>query len=255
MVIFFVPCQVLLQLCGIVDILQALPVVRMHSQHLEAAINAFFESCETANWQSKFHSKFHWLTHMPKEMEVMGGFLPSCFTQERKHKSTKRYATAMQNLRSYDRTILEEIVAQDIYQMKEHIYCTEARLSKKCECNKRVLSFLQSVFGETLGQCYCCCSAFLSPAGSCNRGDFVLLHDEANLQAAEVISHFEVDGSLWSLVQLLTLQGYNPQTCAAKWSTAGQVLFYPTRHIKCATTWSHAKGQTIVTLVPLSFRP
>jgi hypothetical protein len=90
--------QVMLELCSIVDILLALPVAKIKSHHVEEAINTFFVACEQADWQDVFHSKFHWLTRMPREMVLMGGFLPSCFTQERKHKTTKKYATVMQIL-------------------------------------------------------------------------------------------------------------------------------------------------------------
>ena len=80
---------------------------------------------------------------MPKEMAVMGGFLPSCFTQERKHKTVKKYATAIQNLKHYNRSILEEIAVQDLYDLQEQDFSSAARLANKGACSKKVLAFLQ----------------------------------------------------------------------------------------------------------------
>jgi hypothetical protein len=158
--------QVMLELCSIVDILLALPVAKIKSHHVEEAINTFFVACEQADWQDVFHSKFHWLTRMPREMVLMGGFLPSCFTQERKHKTTKKYATGMQNLKHYNKSILEEIAVQDVYDLEHHDFSTEARLASKCACSKKVMAFLQAIFTDAGHHtCHCCSKVFLSPAG------------------------------------------------------------------------------------------
>lgn len=248
--------QVMLELCSIVDILLALPIVKMNCSHLEEAINRFFGACEQAEWQDVFHSKFHWLTHMPKEMVVMGGFLPSCFTQERKHKTTKRYATGMQNLKHYNKSILEEIAVQDLYDLEHHDFSTEARLASKCACSKKVMAFLQTMFTDASPHnCYCCSKVFLSPAGCCNRGDIVLVQDDSALVAGEVISNFELSGVAWTLLQRLTLDSYNKDKAAAKWSKKdGQVMFYAAEQVKCATMWSAGRDESIVTLIPLHLR-
>ena len=246
----------ILDLCSIVDILLSLPIVKIQCQHLEAAINTFFDACEHAGWQSIFHSKFHWLTHMPREMAIMGGFLPSCFTQERKHKTVKKYATSIQNLKHYNRSILEEIAVQDLYDLQGHDFSNAARLANKGGCSKKVLSFLQDAFPDVNGnQCFCCSKAMLAPAGSCSRGDFVLVKDAAKLVAGEVVSHFEVCGTTWTLLQKMSLASYSEQSVSAKWSKAEDaVVLFATEHIQCATTWSHGKDCTIVTIIPLPLR-
>lgn len=250
------PSQVVLDLCSIVDILLSLPAVKMQCQHLEAAINTFFDACEDAGWQSIFHSKFHWLTHLPKEMVTMGGFLPSCFTQERKHKTVKKYATSIQNLKHYNRSILEEIAVQDLYDLQEHDFSNAARLANKGGCSKKVLAFLQEVFPNVKGdQCFCCSKAMLSPAGSCSRGDIVLVQDASMLVAGEVMSNFEVCGTTWTLLQKMALANYSEQSASAKWSKAEDaVVLFATEQVKCPTTWSHGKGGTILTIIPLPWR-
>ena len=114
------------------DRLQALPIVKLDPSDLHRAITKFYAAREAA-----VHSKFHWLSHMPTEMACVGGILPSCFAHERKHKTTKRYATNIQNLKVYNRSILEEIAAQDLRDMREHNYCDLPWLQHKCACSKR----------------------------------------------------------------------------------------------------------------------
>ena len=248
--------QVVVDLCSIVDILLSLPIVKIQSQHLEAAINTFFDACGHAGWQSIFHSKFHWLTHMPKEMVEMGGFLPSCFTQERKHKTVKKYATSIQNLKHYNRSILEEIAVQDLYDLQEQDFSNAARLANKGACSKKVLAFLQGAFPDVNGdQCYCCSKAKLSPAGSCSRGDMVLVQDASKLVAGEVMSNFEVCGTTWTLLQKMSLANYSEEKASAKWSRAEEaVVLIATENIQCAATWSNGKDDTIVTIIPLPLR-
>lgn len=238
------------------DILLALPILRVSPDHLRAAIDTFFQSCEDAGWAGIFHAKFHWLCHLPQEMQAMGGFLPSCFTQERKHKTTKKYATGMQNLRYYNRSILEEIAVQDLYELQHHDFSSAARLVNKGACSKKLLTFLASVFQEVEPeQCFCCSKAFLSPAGSCGRGDIVLLTEGANLLAAEVLCHFEICGSLWTLVDKTNLDTYSESSVSAKWQKAdGHKMFVQTEMVKCAVMWSGAKGNSIVTIIPLHLR-
>lgn len=170
--------QVMLELCAIVDILLALPILKISSEALRAAIDKFFQACEDAGWSGIYHAKFHWLCHMPQETQLMGGFLPSGFTQERKHKTTKRYAAGMQSLKHHNRSILEVIAVQDLYDLQQHDFSSAARLVNKGACSKKVLTLLVSVFKEVAAQeCFCCSKAFLSPAGSCGSGDIVLVAD------------------------------------------------------------------------------
>ena len=65
-----------------------------------------------------FHSKFHWLVHVPAHLANLG-CLPSCFTHERKHKTVKRFLQALCNTSSYERTGLQEVVAQDLFDLKK----------------------------------------------------------------------------------------------------------------------------------------
>lgn len=71
----------------------------------------------------------------------MGGFLPSCFTQERKHKTVKKYATSIQNLKHYNRSILEEIAVQDLYDLQEQDFPMLPGLQTKVHAAKRFWPF------------------------------------------------------------------------------------------------------------------
>ena len=247
----------MLSLCSIVELLQALPIVKLDPSDLHRAITKFYAACEAAGWESIFHSKFHWLSHMPTEMAHLGGILPSCFAHERKHKTTKRYATNIQNLKVYNGSILEEIAVQDLHDMREHNYCGLPRLQHKCACSKRAWQFIQATFGNDVDSstCFACSKALLFPAGTCSAGDIVLLQGGSSLQAAEVYHHFEVAGIVWSLLDSLTLVEYTPTTCSAKWSRNGPLVLWMTEMVRFAATWSQGKDNTVVTLIPLPLRP
>ena len=140
--------------------------------------------------------------------------------------------------------------------LQEQDFSNAARLANKGACSKKVLAFIQGAFPDVNGdQCYCCSKAMLSPAGSCSRGDIVLVQDASRLVAAEVMSHFEVCDTTWTLLQKMFLANYSEEKTAAKWSKAEEaVVLIATENFQCATTWSDGKNGTIVTIIPLPLR-
>ena len=89
---------------------------------------------------------------------------------------------------------------------------------------------------------------------------FCVLHlleaDGLSLKAAEVLCHFDICGNLWTFVDTFNLDTYSESSVSAKWQKADdQKVFVPTGMVKCAAMWSAAKGNCIVTIIPLHLRP
>ena len=83
----------------------------------------------------------------------------------------------------------------------------------------------------------------------------MLVQDGSTLVAGEVISNFELAGVVWTLLQRFTLESYSKDKASAKWSKKyGQVMFYATESVKCATMWSAGRDESVVTLLPLHLR-
>ena len=83
----------------------------------------------------------------------------------------------------------------------------------------------------------------------------MLVQDDSPLVAGEVTTNFELSGVVWTLLQRFTLESYSTDKASAKWSKKdGQVIFYATESVKCATMWSAGRDESIVTLIPTHLR-
>ena len=74
---------------------------------------AAFWNCVAAGWQDEFHSKYHWLVHLPKHL-ARSGFLPSCRVHERKHRVVKRYANDVANTVAYEKSAFGEVLCHNL---------------------------------------------------------------------------------------------------------------------------------------------
>ena len=60
--------------------------------------------------------KFHWQLRYPSELERFGK-LCSCFCMERKHKICKRFGATVQNTFAFEKSMVEEMVAQEVHDL------------------------------------------------------------------------------------------------------------------------------------------
>jgi hypothetical protein len=79
-----------LAMSDMIDMLQKIPLGQVTSDMLRASINKFIDHCVSSGWATWLHPKFHWLVHLPNQLDRFG-CLPSCWVHERKHKMVKRY--------------------------------------------------------------------------------------------------------------------------------------------------------------------
>ena len=82
------------------------------------SVDQFFQALVAAEWVAYFHSKFHWLVHFAGHLSKLG-CLPSCFCHERKHRTVKRFLQAVTNTAAYEKSVLQETVAQDLFDIRK----------------------------------------------------------------------------------------------------------------------------------------
>ena len=165
-------CNVFIELGNLLDILQAIPICSITPAHLQTAVEAFFDAVETAHWVDSFHSKFHWLVHLPAELEYLK-CLPSCFCLERKHKAVKKFAQATSNLKNYEAGVLMDVVAQELYDLKERpgIFLGAIALEHHGLPTKYFKELISKYVSFT--ECFTCSTLLLQPAGKACKGDFI----------------------------------------------------------------------------------
>ena len=125
------------------------------------------------------------------------------------------------NTTSLEKGVLQEVVAQDLFESKQHdIFSTAARLEKQSRASKQLISFLSKHMSfET---CFTSASLLLHPVGKVCKGDFALYKDGSHsLKAGEVWFHCELDGQLWTMMSTFVLKDYVATTCSALWAKSG----------------------------------
>ena len=247
-------CHVILALVELVELLQAIPVLPVTPSAVEKAVSTFYRAVRLAQWESIVHAKFHWLQHLSLELSRFHS-LPNCWVHERKHKGTKAISEYIFNTTTYEQSILEEVVAGDLHSLQApDLFSGKARLEKMQKATKKTREILAQVM--SFQAVFKCSKAFLEPVGNCSSGDVVMLTSEfGRLEAGRVQMHFEVDGQVLTLISTLQLSSYCPETCSALWQADNNYVMISTTAIKGAMVWAQRANNTLVTLVPLPFRP
>ena len=83
-------CCAYFALVDILNLIQLVPLGIITGQVLDRSIQDFINLCIKAGWKPFMHTKFHWSLHFGQHL-CKHKMLPSCFVQERKHKTIKRH--------------------------------------------------------------------------------------------------------------------------------------------------------------------
>ena len=244
----------LLEVSNLLDLLQIIPVRTVMPAQLLAAVEKLFTCLKDAAWESSFHAKFHKLLHFSQHLQRLH-CLPSCFTRERKHKAVKKYMQAILNTSSYEVSVLQEVVAQDLFEAKaEGVFSTKVRLEHKSKASKKFLAYVERHFA--FESCFVCSTLSLHPAGKACKQDIVLYQsDSAALAAGEVWLHTQIDEKVLILMSPLALESYTSASCSALWSKTSETMLLSSDFILGPVTWKQDEGNQIVTLIPMQFRP
>ena len=247
-------CIVFVELSNLLDMLQSIPLGKITPKQIADSVDQFFQALVAAEWVAYFHSKFHWLVHFAGHLSKLG-CLPSCFCHERKHRTVKRFLQAVTNTAAYEKSVLQETVAQDLFDIrKEGIFASHCSLQNKGAASKQFTAFLSEHIAFEL--CYTCATLLLHPTGKVSKTDFALYKDSNGmLGCGEVWLHCEVDGRLWTLLSVWKLESYCSNTCSAIWTKTESNMLLDSQNILCPLTWQKHGPQKIVTLIPMPFRP
>ena len=247
-------CEALLLVADLVDLLLAASQGRMvEPERILIKVKALLNLCEHSGFKQLMHSKFHWMVHYHQELKRFKTLL-TCWVHERKHKLVKCYGAAVFALQHFEKSVISEILAHDLELLKQDgIFDTHVRLANPHPATKNMMAFLRQFLEDyDLQSAYSCVSLCLSPAGSCSRGDFVLL---AQCEAGEVLNHFEVRGACLTLLTLYNRVSYDSSTFAATWRKAARpVVLVNSTEVKVALQFRRLSNDEVKSLMPFGHR-
>ena len=227
---------------------------------LREAADQCISSMFAAGWEKHITRKMHWLLHFGDHYEKHKK-LPGTFCMERKHKAISRYATSIMNVRSYERSLYEEVVAHELFLLQEvqHFDMGMSLLNPR-PASRKLLNVVKEALqlpGLDAGACLSAASMKLQNGGMASKGDVCFLvptNPQLAWGCGEIWAHLSVQGKLWSVVSEWSLLQYNPESHSALWQEQEQPIFVEASDIIAAVVYSKAR-HGVRTLVPYHLRP
>ena len=105
-------------LCDVVDMIQAIAHGIIQPKDLQETIDRFLHLCVEVGWDEYFIKKFHWLLHMPDHLRRFG-FIPWCFTLERKHRLVKRFARSTIKAMQLSRSTYRDVINHELAKLRD----------------------------------------------------------------------------------------------------------------------------------------
>jgi hypothetical protein len=248
-----------LAMADVLDMLQAVPLLKVTPKDLRAVISTFLQSCVKAGWRDYTHPKFHRLVHFPTHLEKFG-MLPTCFVHERKHRVAKRYSNQIQNTAVFEKSVLSELVCHDLAVLKtQGIFKFDVKLSNPHTASKKMVDFMSQHMSVVLQaeESFTCAAAHILPTGTCSKKDVVLIKSVDGTQpfdAAEVWFHVQCKGICMSLVSIWQLQSFDAAKGLAQWLKQDNPVMISTSSILGPVCFTMCKDTYVRTLIPWQFR-
>jgi len=249
-------CRAFVLMAGMIDTFLCVPFGWVTEDALRSTIKAFLDQCLLAGWREFLHPKFHWLIHMPMHLRKFG-FLPACWTLERKHKVAKGFASPVLNTADYDRTIMYEVLGAHLFALSQRgVFSTPIGPVSPHPAPIKMKKFVQKLLElseEETASITTSLEARYSYLGTCRRGDVVMVQEGHNLVAAEIWFHVAVLGIPLTLASLWTPISRNLELRSAKWNNIKNAQLLETDLIKGACAYKRYKDY-VVTLLPPHLR-
>ena len=205
--------------------------------------------CEWEAWMVK---KFHWMLHYRDSLMEHGCLIP-CFAMERKHKQLTKIGTPIQNMKAYEKAVLEEVVSDQLFNLKQpgRFDMSCRLLSQSCRAS-RAMQELLAQHGVAVAQVSICRTLKLAGGGTVSTGDVVLLKMQSALACGILLANFD-NGQPHSIVKFLDLQ--KTVADAVEWREAhdNQAHVVSSFGILCAVTYSKS-SDVYRTLLPYQAR-
>ena len=239
-------CNVLLALGDLVDLLQCIPLGRVDEATLRNSVTQFLQLVDATGWREWCHPKFHWLVHLATHLNKFG-FIPTCWTWERKHRCAKRYAEDIHNTGSFDHSVLAEITCHHLALLHhEELACPIGLLNPR-PAPRRLREFLTS---ERLnGVATTSVEARFSEADKVHRKDVVLWEWDGEQGAGEVWCLAAVDDVPLCLISVWELVSMDRAKCCATWRPREQPEIFPLEAIVGVCAYRKYTDH-VVTLIP-----
>ena len=239
------PTQALLAMALFLELLTSVVYGCVGAADLDTAAEACLRLCLENGWQGFLVKKFHWLLHYGDALKIHKTII-SCFTCERKHKQLLKVGTPIQNLKCYEKSVLEEVVSEQMYKIKQSgcfdFTCHLATRSKlKASQHDLLAKHIPAMFLDA--ETYTCNTLGIAGGGSLATGDVILLNVQDGVVCGRLRGNFECR-HVFCLVQFFQLQSVAKDSSWAMWSDEDDSLIHAVQanSIRCALTWSKGRS-------------
>lgn len=253
-------CTAYLAMADMLDLLVATPHGKTTPALLDQAASTFLQACVAAGWQEAMHSKHHWLVHFGFHLQKfitagLGPMLPNCFVNERKHKLARRYGSDIHNARTFEISVAHELLCHDLDVLETPgLFTSEVRLDKKCRAPRKLIQFVETTLGRSVGECFTCAKAFLGYCGPCNKGDVAIMKHADHLAVGQVFVHIACDGRLYSLITEWSIHSFDMKQGHAVCKKGNETFLISTDSLVCAVPWCQLADDMFRILVPWQHR-
>ena len=240
--------------CAILDLLQSIEHGLCTPHQLQQAVDDFVAAFVQAGWKHRAKKKIHWLQHFAKELAQFG-FLPNCWSTERKNKVLKLLGCNVQNTTVFDQTVLQETLARDLHRLKQPgLFDTAAKLDPPRKISKKSLQLLRTAYGDSAcppAECFQSSRARLSNSSVCCSGDAVLMKSSSRKwDAAEVLMFVSIRAEPMALVREWSLESCRQDWSRATWKMLESIVFVPLEDLLSPVAFSHCRDSRAITLIP-----
>jgi len=251
-------CRVILAFGDVLDMM-------MNEQHvqpeaLKFAVEQALDALAAAGWKTYLKNKFHWLLHFCDHLAKVG-FLPKCWCPERKNKQMKHAAEFVTCLRSMQRSVLEQLLAEDFHSLKTPgIFAEDSCLINASPCPAKKLKILQDALGLpdlNRNDVQISSKAKLNSGATSCVGDVVMYSSNDASQAWQV-------GEIWMLAKLhgfnVALLSewhvglYEPEKSCATCKPVANPMFVALDDLMSSVTFTVRKSGDVLIFVPFAHR-
>lgn len=246
------PCKALVAMVFFLELLTSVVHGCVRGKDLDKAAERALQLVVECEWEAWMVKKFHWMLHYGDSLMEHGCLIP-CFAMERKHKQLTKIGTPIQNMKAYEKAVLEEVVSDQLFNLKQpgRFDMSCRLLSQSCRAS-RAMQELLAQHGVAVAQVSICRTLKLAGGGTVSTGDVVLLKMQSALACGILLANFD-NGQPHSIVKFLDLQ--KTVADAVEWREAhdNQAHVVSSFGILCAVTYSKS-SDVYRTLLPYHAR-
>ena len=178
--------------------------------------------------------------------------LPACFAMERKHRFVVRLGAQVTKLKSYEETVLRELLAEELYHLQQTgVFRSGIYLDQPRALTKRLRNVVSSVFGPLPpNSCHSSATCHLARSVA-SKGDVVLFEPWAS---GEVLGFLACGGPIYAWLLIHTLLEDDEENSSALWQPTMEQMFVPAAQVLCPLVHHRDASGQITTMIPWPVR-